>query len=230
MQNVVRVPGLTCGRCGGADTASPCQRCSVWMRMDGAADRVLPLAYAIGGTQLRTELRTYKDPGAPQRSRLMATRTLSALMWSMSYHHANCLAAISYTEPSVVALVPSGRRDVADHPFESVARFADQRWTRTDAVRLYDIGRVCDPASVDFTHPRRLRGRHVVVVDDAWTTGAKAEGVAMAARQAGAVEVTIIPVGRIVNREYAPTSALREHLGSEPWRVDVCPATSGPCP
>ncbi|SDQ16372.1 hypothetical protein SAMN04487847_0678 [Microbacterium sp. cf332] len=206
-----------------------CYKCREWTMRGGEAARVLPLAYAIYNTQFRLELRAYKDAARPS-GQTPALRNLQALMWSFSYHHSECLSAVSQSEPTAVAVVPSGHPREGSHPFERVAQFAPASWERVETERRYEIGRECDPDSVGFVNVGSLEGRHLVVLDDAWTTGSKAEGVVMAARREGASEVTVIPVGRIVNTSYSAAVSLLQFLSERAWSVDVCPVTGADCP
>ncbi|WP_162815400.1 phosphoribosyltransferase [Microbacterium arborescens] len=229
IQNPVRIEGVTCLRCTGAENGT-CYRCDDWISRGDEADRVIPLAYGVYNTQFRSELRAYKNESFP-RGQQPALRTLRALMWSFSYYHAGCLIAVSSEAPTVVTTVPSGRARQGMHPFEKVAQFAPAEWDRVDALRRYDIEeRACDPESVTFRNSEVLDGQHVVVLDDAWATGSKAEGVAMAARREGATEVTIITIGRIVNTSYSPAQPLLQLVGGTTWDWRQCPVTGSVCP
>ncbi len=65
---------------------------------------------------------------------------------------------------------------------------------RRDAVRgVFDV----DPACAT-----RLQGRHVVLVDDVYTSGATADGCTRALRKAGAGKVTILCWARVVGDSF----------------------------
>jgi len=227
VHNVISDSTIVCPRCGGADIGI-CRACSSHLAMGGAADRVIPLVYAPYSTQIRRDLRTYKEAIGVHQTR--ALKNLQAIMWNFSYRHEACLAAVSGQAPTVATMVPSGTPRVGLHPFEEVARTAPASWMRVDATRIYAIGRTCDHDSVAFADPQMLAGRHVAVLDDSWATGSKADGVAMAARRHGAVEVSVIVVARIVNDGYGPAAALLERIGGTEFQKDFCPVTRGACP
>jgi hypothetical protein len=50
-----------------------------------------------------------------------------------------------------------------------------------------------------FTAQRRLDGARVLLIDDTWTTGARAQSAAAAAKLAGAREVAVVVLGRHLN-------------------------------
>lgn len=83
-----------------------------------------------------------------------------------------------------------------------------------------------------FTVPEhqreRVRKRHVLVVDDTWTSGAKVQSAAVALKDAGAAQVTALVVGRWCNYTWPEHRAMLDSL-TEPYDALVCPVTGADC-
>ena len=196
------------------------------------ADVVVPLTYAGEmNAQLRRDLRNYKD-GYGIDVRADALYRLSALAWSFFHHHARCLDAIGGPVTDFVTVPsgkPGGRAD--GHPLEGLAKFAPSHWNRLEAVRIREArSRSLDSKSLELAYDYDLAGRHVVVFDDTWTSGAKSQSVAKVLRKAGAAFVSIVVVARILRIGWAPTAALLEKYPKTPWSGSICPVTGGQCP
>ncbi|MFD6699838.1 MULTISPECIES: hypothetical protein [unclassified Microbacterium] len=180
--------------------------------------------------QLRRDIRNYKD-GYNEDVRAVALARLSALVWHFFEVHGACLDSLG-TPVTHVTHVPSGAvsRRSGPHPIEGLLRFAPPHWERFDLTRTADsTTRTLDPLSLSVPDIN-LSGRHVVVFDDTWTTGAKAQSAALRVRQAGADLVSIVVAARILNVGWGPTARLLEQYPKIPWRGDVCPVTGGACP
>lgn len=75
----------------------------------------------------------------------------------------------------------------------------------------------------------RVGGQHVLVVDDTWVAGRNSQSVAIALKDAGASEVTIVCVARWLDRYYDGHGALIDSLTGlfDPL---LCPVAGGACP
>jgi hypothetical protein len=198
------------------------------------ADLVVPLTYADYDvtTQLRRDIRIYKN-GATLDVRGVALHRLSALTWHFFHFHSRCLDALGIPVTDYVT-VPSGKPGSreGDHPLEGLARFAPESWKRLDLERTRDArSRSLDSKSLSLTAAPDLSGRHVVVFDDTWTTGASAQSAAKVVRQAGAEIVSIVVVARIMNSaSWEPTATFFKKYPKTEWSGAVCPVTGGACP
>ena len=74
----------------------------------------------------------------------------------------------------------------------------------------------------------RVEGRHVLLLDDTWTTGSKLQSAAVALRQAGAAAVTGLCVARWCRWDWPDHAALLDDL-DVPYDPLLCPATDGTC-
>ncbi len=66
------------------------------------------------------------------------------------------------------------------------------------------------------------------MVDDTWVSGDKSQSAALALKQAGASEVTILCVARWLRHDWPDHRKLIESL-SRPYDPHQCPLTGGPC-
>lgn len=196
------------------------------------ADLVVPLSYAGEVTpQLRHDIRHYKD-GHPPDSRAEALQRLSALSWHFFHVHGSCLdsSGLAVTHYLTVPSGTPGRR-TGEHPLEALARFVPPHWELVPLLRIEQgAGRRLDTESLSIPEGHDITGRHVVVFDDTWTTGANAQSAALAARRAGATQVTVVVVARIMRSDWGPTAAFLEAHPKTPWSGAICPVTGANCP
>ena len=235
--NTRDIAGVTCRVCSGPGSplCGPCREQQVAFG-DQLADRVLTLAYATGNApqyhQSAFHMRAYKQPGAPSEK---ARDDLALMVVAASYIHGRCVGAASPAPWNAVTFIPSVTRPGPTHPVADLARRVyglapDRRFlldlgpTATDPSRSVrrDTFRVSEQWSA------HVRGAHVLVVDDTWTTGSKAQSAALAVRAAGAAFVTVLCVARWCRYDWPDHRALLA-LCPEPYDASICPVTRGLC-
>ena len=75
-----------------------------------------------------------------------------------------------------------------------------------------------------------VRGAHVLVIDDTWTSGSHAQSAALTLRGAGAARITVLAVSRWLDRSFGPTGPfVQSRLGTD-YDPDRCLVTGGQCP
>ena len=216
-----------CGPCHGAD--------ETYGR--NLADLVVPLAYAKARMpsmhQSAHHVRAYKaSPPAPkcaQDLRLMAA--------TATYVHGPCIAATTDWWHAVT-FVPSAARPGGDHPVAELARAVHSVYDHATKVALH-VGPGLGEAPSRAPRPDRfvvptayrpfITGRHVLVVDDTWVSGAKSQSAALALKDAGAARVTILCVTRWLRYDWSDHRQLIDTL-AEPYNAMHCPVTGGSCP
>ena len=202
------------------------------------ATQSLPLIYAVNadGSQSAHLMRTYK------RSRMATEQMRAQIVVLIAYavqKHRRCMEGpiVGRQPMDGWTTVPSTRGRPGEHPIAVATR--EGRFAPGPHVNLVPGPNHGAPAHqlavgrwvVDT--PDVVRGRHVLVVDDTWTSGANAQSAAAAIRAAGATHVTILTVARWLNVDEYTKDFITTRLRG-PRAVDfsprICPVTGGQCP
>jgi len=233
LRNPIREARVTCRVCttpvDGFDRCFVCQ--SAYGATSGLADLVMPLTYGVGGAQSGFLLRAYKDnPDA--RVRRQQGLVINWLLYLAILVHEECIGRRVGRAVDRRLSVPSGRGRGGVHPFEVITR---QMNATRDSPRLVasqpDTGeRVVSADRFTLASGAELAGKHVLILDDTWTTGANAQSAVLAARRAGAAAVSVMVLGRWLrpefghNAQFIKTRLARDY---DPW---ICPVTGADCP
>lgn len=194
----------------------------------GLSDRVIPLTYALEGQQMSHDMYRYKDAHASPNPSLAR---VVYLVYLARQFHWDCIQALSALPMSAAAVVPStqGR---ANHPIHDLLKFlwaGDPIHVQCTAPPQPRTQRRLHPE--DFAVRGDVRGRHVLLFDDTWVTGANAQSVAHQLKLAGAIEVTTIVVARMLKGSFEPTGRFIQAGALPPgYNIDICPATQAACP
>ena len=198
-----------------------CIRCD----SGGSALRLLaPISYSVGGEQLHRAIAGYKRLHGDVARRLRAE--LAAVLWRFLARHEPCIAgAAGAGEFELVTTVPSS--DIArdrNHPLRTiVGELAVPTRARYERLlvrsRQPTTPRTFDPERFEPVRP--LRGEHVLLIDDIWTTGTSAQSAAAALRAAGAGAVAAVVIGRHLNR---PWRGNDQRLRALQFDWDACTA------
>lgn len=190
------------------------------------ADRAGFLVYADQpASQTYRVMRSYKET----RTRAAFEPIIQALLAVGLRGHFRCATTLAGTEDHGWAVVPSTKA----------------RTVLVDLVR----GLTTSPASeipIDFTPPAPDRvlhpdswtiagsatlPQHVVVIDDAWVSGASSQSLAVTLKQAGVAQVSILSLARVLSPHWDPNKAfLKDILAALPYDWTICPWTRGDCP
>lgn len=229
--NVVRQPMETCRVC-----AAPvrhfelCWRCREHQRLSGLADVVAPLAYAVGGAQTAAVLSSYKNhPVRVERDR--CALIVRAMLGAAVLFHERCFGAVTGAHVSVRTVIPSLTFRSGVHPLASTA---ESIGVLTDLALMPGCDAWCDRRvrtekfGVNSSTP--VEGRHVLVLDDVWTTGSNAQSAALALRRAGAAVVSVLVIGRWLSPASPLTQQFLRSRPDTPYDPHICPVTGGDCP
>jgi len=232
LRNVIRQPGVTCTVC--ADPVrgfDRCWRCAQLRRVAGVADVVAPLTYAIAGTPSGALLRDYKNHPA-RKVREPLTAVITWLLWLGLSGHERCVGAAAGMPVSARVVIPSLTCRPGTHPLTEIAGaigvLGEEVMLRAAPDALCD--RVLRPEKFVVTPAGAVRGRHVLVLDDMWTTGSNAQSAALALRCAGAAVISVMVVGRWLNPRYGRTADFIATRLRGDFDPDLCPVTGGSCP
>ncbi len=167
--------------------------------LSGTADVVAPIALSVKGGQWAHELSSYKNSPSMSARGSLALR-IGAVLWRWLDAHEPCLRqGAGVAGFSLVLPVPSttGR---ADHPLPRILRdivklTADRTAELLAPNPRYPPGS-WEPGDDRFLVNGDLRGRPVLLVDDQWTSGARAQSAAAAVKLAGSGPVAVVVLGR----------------------------------
>jgi hypothetical protein len=161
------------------------------------ADVVVPVSYAMKGGELAHDLWVYKSALAGAGR---AQAALLALLLVFLRDHGSCAWRLAGGgAPTHLAVVPSTRGRHGPHPLQVlVAPALALPWVHL-AIRAHQ-----DPPDPDdrylsldrFAVRQRLPRAQVLLLDDTWTTGSRAQSAAAALKLAGAVRVVVVVLGR----------------------------------
>lgn len=234
---------VICSYCGGLQSGgySLCYSCQQHVNRAAhyhdsvVADRVVLLSAAYPGLQFHSDIFNYKNEHLSASQRNQSLRRLQALTWAFTRYHVDCLITTSHLPPTAYTTVPSGTVEArrGSHPVNKVSAYLPDSLHSVGIRRTTSIGRTMDPTSLDLISRddiAHIAQKHVIVFDDTWTSGAKAQGVAVFLRMRGASEVTIICCARYYSATWYDFAAFRRVVDLSRWSVLACPVTRGACP
>ncbi|HWF16129.1 MAG TPA: hypothetical protein VG244_08125 [Acidimicrobiales bacterium] len=166
---------------------------------------------------LYTVLMGYKEaPVDEARARFsVIVRSLCA---DYLHAHAACIGAAAGGPPQLVAPVPSSHRPDGP-PLARVDGLASRvesalpggRWSPQLLVRTGEPVGHMHPSAGAFAVPPTLHpglvGRRVVLLDDTYVSGSRAQSAAASLRRAGAAAVVIVVLGRVLRPDRVPAHA-----------------------
>ena len=188
------------------------------------ADRVAFLTYAVERGQAYSVLRGYKLPSPPEQ---YWTSAATWVVWFLGRHAACAHQLAGATAAWTWATVPSARSGrLGEHPLHHIVK---QVWgpSHPEARLSLAEGAVGQARGYD---PSRYKsdavrpGSHVILVDDAWTTGANVQSAATALKAAGAAQVSAMVLGRLLRDDWEPTRRFIANGGlRSPFDPHACP-------
>lgn len=178
---------------------------------------VLPVWLCPLPGPLYTVLLGYKEaPLDEARARFSAI--VRSLFADFLNAHAACIAATAGGAPQIVLPVPSSLRP-GGSPLVRVDGLASRvevalpeaRWSPQLVVRTGEPVGHMHPSIRAFAVAPRLRsvvaGRRVVLLDDTYVSGSRAQSTAASLRRAGAASVVILVLGRVLRPDRVPAHA-----------------------
>ena len=221
-------PGL-CAVCRGpSGRRARCFQCELHDQCarGALADVVLPVAYSPKESPHARHLLQYKVAGYDRHSDPpVAALLLLALLLVFLHDHASCAwraAGAGADEATHVAVVPTTRSRPGEHPLRAlIAPYLTWPWANLSA-RPDQRQRDLDPNRFSA---EPVPGARVLLVDDTWATGARAQSAAMALRRAGARSVATIVIGRHLSPAQAPIAEFTP--AKMPFAMDTCAVHPG---
>ena len=204
-----------------------CVQCQTHRRSDlPLADRAGLLVYANEpSSQTYRVMRGYKEA----RTRATFEPIVQALLAVGLRGHFKCANMLAGTEDSGWTVVPSTKGRTA---FVNLVRGLTKSPESEIPVSLWGSApdRGLSPTSWTIPPATKLP-EHVVVIDDAWVSGASSQSLAITLRQAGASQVSILSIARVLSPHWDPNKPfLKDVLPALPHDWTICPWTLGDCP
>jgi predicted amidophosphoribosyltransferase len=215
MRNVLPAGSGICSTCKTFIDAALYSTCYACSGQPSLLDAVVPITYSAHLGQIHTVLRTYKD-AASEDARRFASIRLTAILWRFLETHETCIAAAADTSRfGLVTTVPSSsiardERGSLRQIVEWCAPIKDRFQRVLAPAEEVSAGRGYDEHR--YTATRDVAGETVLLVDDTWTSGGHAQSAAHALREAGAVTVALVAIGRHVRPEWQVGSTSCEQL------------------
>jgi hypothetical protein len=184
-----------------------CSSCDLTMRqVSRPVPAVLPISLFTVGDQYWYILRQYKDHPRPQVRKELSL-TLAATIARFTACHWSCIGAhLGDHAPTLVATVPSTRSAgrPLPHPLVGVVQRIHHLAVLHEEVLVRGPGEVGHRQAHDdvFRPIRDLRQHRVLLIEDTFTTGARAQSAATALHHAGAAAVTVVTAGRVINPDW----------------------------
>jgi hypothetical protein len=220
-------PGV-CDVCHGAP-GTGWERCWSCAQTVGQVSRPVELVVPISLTellgQLHHALRSYKNDGYPASVRERFRLQVSALLARFLWRHGDCIRGAAGRDWDAITIVPSSQGRAGPHPLQEAIQmfaFLDDQYRS-----LLGPG----PDKADHNHASEgayavtedVDGLGILLLDDTFTSGARAQSAASALQLAGAQVVAVVPIGRVIKREFSDESAaLLDRAGEEPFDFDMC--------
>ena len=208
-----------CRYCHGAcdPNYEQCFPCLEAARSIGAVE-ILPISMSVDGDLLHRHLRGYKDDRSAEVRGRMSLR-LAALVSVFIEHHRNCVG-----EFDSVVTVPSPGRVAVEAVVRRVRSLVDGY---RPALGATGVGSKNELRTDRFEVLRAVQGERVLVLDDTFTRGPTLFSAVGALREAGAVIVGPVVVGRHVQPGWGPSRELLAWLRSRPWDEGRCCRCAG---
>ncbi len=234
LRNVVRESHMTCAVC--ATPIKPafdlCLRCRRDQQEfgDDLADLVVCVCYGIRGRQSGHLMHSYKDLEAPASHN---QTLLSVLLLAALDLHGGCIERRLGHDVDAWAFVPSVRTDrTGEHPLHVVSKRAGLALPEIELL----TGECADPEQRVTSADRfalatnsQVRGHHVLLIEDTWTSGGNAQSAALTLRRGGAASVTIVALARWLKPEEPPSGEFVTSWLTEDYDPLVCPVNDPDC-
>ncbi len=182
------------------------------------ADAVVPICYAVKGTDYAAALWRYKSWAAPSAA---AQAVLGALLLAFLNDHGGCVwRCAGMSSPDLLAVVPTGTGRPGPHPLLRLVSPYLRLPLIPLAIRPGEQGRDLRVGRFVAGHP--AAGASVLLLDDSWVSGASAQSAAASLKLAGARRVATVLLGRHVNPADPGAGSFAARLTVRPYDPSSC--------
>lgn len=201
------------------------------------ANLVVPLTYGGHTPQSRTLLYGYKKAilsiGSDKDAHTQEQVLMLYLIFVALGLHRSCIEKVAGALTHY-AVVPStsGR---THHPLTPLSHLVCSEVERLHCIAVDYVGprgvRQRNPDWYQIPDGSNISGSHVLVVDDTWVSGGRAQSVAGALKREGATSVTVLVVAKWLQSTWGPNSNFFDSSKLQvPYDPRICPVTGSSCP
>jgi hypothetical protein len=189
-----------------------CYPCRQAEQAVGAVE-ILPVSMSVEGDLLHRYLRGYKDDRDLRVQKRM-TMALAGLLAVFLHRHQPCVG-----DYDSICAVPSVQRCAPDQVISRIPqlRVISPKTMTTDGSRGHK-----DLRLDRFRLTRAVDRERVLLVDDTFTRGGSVFSAAATLKEAGAIVVGPLVLGRHVQPNFGPSEAMLSWLGGRAWNENRC--------
>jgi len=166
----------------------------------------------------------YKRSPRPE-DRQLHSASVIALLGRFLRDHGSCISTAAGSEWDVITTVPSTAVTGTAHQLETAFSMYSPLDRQHRALLRRGSGPLDHNRASDTGYEivQDVAGLRVLIVDDTFTSGARAQSAASALQVAGATVVAIVPIGRYINPGFAQhVQDYWDRQRSIPFDFDVC--------
>ncbi len=188
---------------------------------------VVPIALAVKRQQFAHELWHYKYD-VDERVRRRLEIRLAAVLWRfLGQHEAHIAAAVGVPRFDIVTTVPGTRPREGGHPLvHIVGTLVGQTRDRYQPALAPGLDVSAEGRAVltgRYRATQALAGDPaVLLIDDTWTTGGRAQSAAIALHDAGAAQVAVVVLGRHFDRSFGSGETYYQQAKARRFTWDSC--------
>jgi hypothetical protein len=216
-----------CERCHNRPTPGfrLCYSCEQSARqVSRSCQLVVPISLYAIPSQLHHYLRHYKSGAYPRQEQEFSLKVVSLLCHFLGKHR-HCIEAQAGRSWNIITTVPSTSGRPGEHPLVKALRQVPS------VFQTYK--QLLEPGSMPLGHNRAsdrgfrptstpLDNVRVLLVDDTFTSGARAQSAASALSNAGADVVAIVPIGRVIDPTWEQAADWWDHQRRSPFSFTTC--------
>ena len=203
----------------GYDTCWSCD--SIRSQLTRPCEFVVPISLYDIPSQLHHILRYYKSEAHPKFHDEFGAKVVSLLAHFLA-KHAQRITEVSGRQWDLITTVPSSGDRGGQHPLLTAIDRVQGLAGQHELLLERGEGAIDHTTASDngYKPIRQLKGERILVIDDTYTSGSRAQSAASALSLAGGDVVAIVPIGRVIGRSLATPCV---HIGnsSERYRTHL---------
>jgi hypothetical protein len=225
-RTVPRAGDGICASCHGCPNPgwSTCWSCdTVESQLSQPCPLIVPISLYQVGHQLHHQLRTYKGPPSDM-SRDFLIKTAAILGYFLQLH-GPCIERAAGGPWDRITSVPSSTDREGEHPLVTAIKLLPDVRDLYEPLLARGAAEITHTVASDegFRALRPLHGERILLVDDTFTSGARAQSAASVLHNAGGAVAAILPLGRVITPGFSPTADdYWKKQGARLYDFDVC--------